>query len=96
MHKKKKEEGRQEAGKGTRQPSGLLAGRQIFFFRPQSAPLINGMTGKWNTTGTRELEIGKNASGIKSFSVGFPQKTKLSFIILTSTYTLMSDQELSH
>ena len=83
MHKKEEEE---ETSSHSR-----LAGRQIFFFRPQSAPLINGMTGKWNTTGTRELEIGKNASGIKSFSVGFPQKTKLSFIILTSTYTLMSD-----
>ena len=87
MPKKKEEAGKREA-RGLAQ----LAGRQIFFFRPQSAPLINGMTGKWNTTGTRELEIGKNASGIKSFSVGFPQKTKLSFIILTSTtYTLMSD-----
>ena len=87
MHKKEEEEGTSSHS--------WLAGRQIFFFRPQSAPLINGMTGKWNTTGTRELEIGKNASGIKSFSVGFPQKTKLSFIILLTSILRVSDQKYS-
>ena len=41
---------------------------ETVFLRPCEAPLINGMTGKWNTTGTQETrEIGKNAGGCSAW-----------------------------
>ena len=46
---------------------------ETVFLRPCEAPLINGMTGKWNTTGTQEERLAKMLEAVVH---GFFPETK--------------------